>query len=204
MAFLDNVRNNLADLIRANPKAERTFVQPPPVVNYQPVNDPGSQQPMRMNQWYRLIGSANQGVGFLFNCRCGFGNKYLYGAYDLRRELETPHPCSARCTSIVEQKNTDGEVVSYRTVVNTEKDKDGNPIPVGAYHCLRDLLPQHGEAMSEHDRNLVYALLPTWRLVNDKPAVPFTQTGDWGGPVTNRDDEFWDGKPPVGSDGRWL
>jgi len=204
MAFLDNVRNNIADLIRPNSKAERALVQPVPVISYQPVNDPGSTQPMRTNQWYRLIGSASQGVGFMFNCGCGCGNRYLFGAYDLRRELEIPRPCSARCTSIVEQKDTDGTVISYRRVVNTEKDKDGNSVPVGAYHSLLDLLPNHGDGMNERERNLVYATQPTWRLIQEKAAPPFTTTGDWGGSVTNRDDELWDGKPPAGSDGRWI
>jgi hypothetical protein len=212
MALTDAINrggHKLVDfLTKPNPNrgAERALTQPLPAVDYAPVNEPGSGQPLASNAWYRLIDSANREIGYMFRCRCGASNPYLYGRYDLRRELEQDHPCGARCVSIVEKKRAEnGEPAIYEQVRNVEPDKDGNPIPVGAYHNLLALLPEHGKRMSERERNLVYATLPTWRLVNQKPQPPFVPVG-WSGDggVGSAPTDGWEGNPPLGSDGGWV
>jgi hypothetical protein len=40
--------------------------------------------------------------------------------------------------------------------------------------------------------------------VTGKQTPGAMQMGDWGGSAVNAPDEFWNGKPPLGSDGRWT
>lgn len=203
---LNRAGHRLVDLLTPNPNsgAERRLAQPLPAIDYTPVNSPGSKQPLVQNAWYRLINTANREVGYMFSCKCGASNPYLYGRYDLRRELEQDRPCCARCVSFVEKSRDENGHPVFERTRNRETDKGGNVLPVGSYHNLLDILPDRGKHMDEKERNLVYATLPTWLLVNEKPQAPFAQIGDWGGPVTNKADEFWDGKPPLGSDGSWI
>jgi hypothetical protein len=206
MSLLESLNRNghrLVDLLTPNPNQsgqERRLAQPLPAIDYTPVNSPGSKQPNVRNAWYRLINTANREVGYTFNCRCGASNPYLYGRYDLRRELEQDRPCCARCTAVIENRRDENGHSIYEQVVNTEKDKDGNVIPVGAYHNLLDILPNRGKDMDEKQRNLVYATLPTWLLVNEKPQAPFAQTGDWGGNDDGNSAAQWDGTKVNGRD----
>jgi len=210
MAFTESLNragHKLVDLLTPNPNrsSERRLAQPLPAVSYLPVNSPGSKQPLVQNAWYRLIDTANRERGYTFICRCGQNNSYLYGRYDLRRELEKDQPCSARCVDFIEKsRDEDGHPVR-EYVRNTEKDKDGNLMPVGAYHNLLDLFPKRGADIEPHERDLTYATLPTWLLVNEKPQAPFVCTGDWGGnDVASRATDGWEGRPPQGSDGSWV
>jgi hypothetical protein len=211
MAFTESLNragHKLVDLLTPNPNAqsERRLAQPLPAVDYLPVNSPGSKQPLLSNSWYRLINSANRELGYMFYCRCGANNSYLYGRYDLRRELEQDRPCCARCVAIIERRRDDNGHPVYEQVRNTEKDKDGNLMPVGAYHNLMDILPDRGTKMSDRERNLVYATLPTWVLITEKQQAPFVQVGDFGGnlPGESADVVGWQGKAPLGSDGSWI
>lgn len=206
MAFAESLNragHKLVDLLAPNPNAgsERRLAQSLPAIDYLPVNSPGSKQPLIRNAWYRLVNMQNREIGYMFLCRCGASNAYLYGRYDLRRELEQDRPCCARCTAIIEKRDPESkDVLSFERVVNTERDKDGNVIPVGAYHNLKDILPSRGDKMSDDERNKVYATLPCWLLVNEKPQAPFTQTGDWGGNDDGNSAAGWDGAKVSGRD----
>jgi len=215
MAFLEALNSNLHRavdvLTRVNPNSgtERLLAQPLPAVDFSPVNEPGSRQPLMTNAWYTLVDSARTPRGFMFNCICGQSNPYLHGAYDLRRELENDHFCRAHCVR-VDVTGTDDMGKPIRTVA-VEKDKDNNPTPQGKIHNLRHLLHKNGEGMDERNRNMVYSTLPTWRLGPAATAAPpFIPVGDMGGnmPGDSFDYVKWNGqggdKGPPGSDGRWI
>lgn len=202
MAFTESLNragHMLVDLLTPNPNknSERSLAQPLPAVDYSPVNEPGSKQPLVRNTWYRLVNMADREVGYMFACRCGASNPYIYGRYDLRRELEQDHPCCGRCVHIVEKKRAENEpaVIEQVRLTETVLDKKTHQpitLPLGAPHNLRNLLPDNGEKMSERERNMVYATLPTWRLVNEQRQAPFHQIGDWGGNLDPESAVQWD------------
>ncbi len=203
MAFAETLNrggHKLVDLLTkpSTKTGERALAQPLPAVDYLPVNEVGSKQPNINNAWYRLVGSSGQEKGMLFLCRCGVSNAYLFGKYDLRRELENDHHCSAGCVHIIEKKNEHGDVSSFEQVRHERTDEHGNVIPVGAPHNVLDLLPDHGKNMSDRERDKVYATLPTWRLYDMKPQPPFLQVGEEDSSVQ------WAGNAPLGADGRWV
>lgn len=207
MAFLETTRKAIVRLIDPNPNksAETQTSQPLPAVDYTPANVPGSHQQLRQHCWYTLVGLDARELGYAFICRCGYSNVYLFGKFDLRRELEHDHHCGARCMAIVEKAKDHQGLPVYERVVLTEKDDKGNPIPVGASHNLLSVLPDNGLHMSDTERNKWYATLPHWQMGNtNTPKPPFTLVGDWGDNAPSADKEGWAGNVPLGSDGRWV
>lgn len=199
MAFLENVRKSIAETIYSpNPNrgAERATSQPLPAVDYTPVNIPGSRQQTQNNAWYRLLSVDGREKGKMFLCRCGQANAYLFGNFDLNRELEHEHNCSARCIHVIEKKRAEDGQPAILEQVRAVDDKG---FPVGAPHNLLNLLPEQGKRMSERERNLVYSTLPTWQIHNSTGASsPYQNTWDDAEPVS------WEGNAPLGSDGRWV
>lgn len=185
MAFLDTARNAVANLIAPNRNrhAETLTSQQLPAVDYTPVNIPGSQQPQRNNCWYRLVGLDGRELGYMFLCKCGQSNIYMFTKHDLNRQLEREYHCVNRCASVIQETSRDHQGLPvYKRVVHTEKDKDGNVIPVGAPHSLLTLLPENGKDMPDRERDMVYATLPTWQIGNRTSAQsPFVMIGDQGG-----------------------
>jgi hypothetical protein len=199
MALLENLRKTVAEAIytpNPNRGAERATAQPLPAVDYTPVNIPGSRQPLIQNAWYRLVAVDGHEVGMAFLCRCGVANRYMFGKYDLRRELEHDHNCSARCVHVVEKKRAENGEPAIMEQVRLVDDKG---LPLGALHSLLNLLPEQGKRMSERERDKVYATLPTWQISNGGAAAqPYQST--WN----DQDVDPWQGKAPQGSDGSWV
>lgn len=196
MAFreaVSNIFHAIGDVVSkpiSTGSGERGIMLAMPVTDYTPVNEPsGTPGRMVKNAFYRLIGSDNRDKGLMFLCRCGVSNPFLFGNYNLRRELEQDHHCCANCVSIIEKRSKDGELEKVEQVRHTRTDEKGNVFPVGAPFNLRDCLPDRGEGLSEAERDKCYATLPTWRLQPDRTGAPFMSTWD----DSQKDVYGWDG-----------
>jgi len=165
MAFREAVANVLHAVGNVlNPSGERQLALSVPPDNFLPVNEPGATRSMRPGTWYRTVSERYEETGMLWYCKCGHVNFWPFGKADLRRKLELTHFCSARCASVTWDETKPGEEPRLHQVMHTEKDADGNVIPVGRPYSLLEILPEQGKKMSEQERDKFYAMLPTWRI----------------------------------------
>lgn len=193
---LSNVLRSMADIIhRPNPNhGDFAVIQPLPRVDFRPVNEPGSSQPLRRNAWYILIGSASQDLGLLWLCACGESNPFLaQPRYNLYRELEKVQHCRACCAQAVPQYQMDEQgrvqLVRFDQKVTYIKDAHGDQVRVGTPFTLLNLFPDQGKKLSADDRDSVYATLPTFRLTQGAgQRSPFQDT--WG---RDTDSPVWEG-----------
>jgi len=182
MAFRETAANIFRSVANALERpsvnvGERGIALAFPGPNLLPANEPGGQ--VTNNAFYRLVGEDNRDKGVMFLCRCGASNAFLFGKYNLNRELEAEHHCQAGCVSVIQKLNKQGELINYEQVRHVRHDDKGNPIAVGAPFSLLDCLPNRGKGMSETERDKCYATLPTWRFGRpSQPQSPFRLIND--------------------------